>query len=69
MQPPPKPNEYPAVWNLVLHDMVKRDAKGTEQYGTPLQPHNGRDALQDLYEELLDACVYARQAIFERDGK
>lgn len=68
-QPRPLPNALPAVWSLVQLDMRTRDAIGRERYGTPLQPHNGRDALRDLYEELLDACVYARQALYERDGK
>ena len=36
--------------------------------GTALQPFNGRDALRDLYEELLDACTYIRQVIEERDS-
>lgn len=68
-QKPPKANAHPAVWPLVLADMQARDAEGRRKYGVPLQPHNGRDALVDLYQELLDACVYARQAIYERDGK
>ena len=68
-QPPPKQNDKPHVWNLVLHDMVKRDETGFERYGTHLQPFNGRDSLQDAYEEALDLCVYLRQAIYERDTK
>ena len=68
-QPAPRPNDFPAVWDLVLADMSNRDAVGRKRYGTPLQPHNGRDALKDLYAELLDACVYLRQALYERDGK
>jgi hypothetical protein len=68
-QPAPTPNDKPAVWDLVLADMAARHAEGCRKYGTPLQPHNGRDVLVDLYQELLDACVYARQAIFERDGR
>lgn len=68
-QPPPIPNEQPAVWDLVRADMRVRDHVGRARYGTPLQPHNGRDALVDLYQELLDAVVYCRQAIFERDGR
>lgn len=32
-----------------------------------LQPHNGRDALRDAYEESLDLVCYLRQAIEERD--
>jgi hypothetical protein len=68
-QPAPKPNGHPAVWDMVLADMVARDRVGRARYGTPLQPHNGRDALTDAYAEALDLCAYLRQAIFERDGK
>ena len=66
-QPIPQKNDKPHVWDLVLQDMVNRDKLGFKRYGTHLQPNNGRDALQDLYEELLDAVVYLRQVIYERD--
>ncbi len=65
----PTPNDKPAVWDLVVKDMKDRDAGGLEKYGTRLQPFNGRDALIDAYQEILDAAVYLRQLIFERDGK
>lgn len=68
-QPAPVPNDLPAVWPLVIADMQNRDSLGRKCYGTPLQPFNGRDALVDLYEELLDAAAYCRQLIYERDGK
>lgn len=68
-QPPPLRNTLPAVWDLVKRDMEARDNEGRRKYGVPLQPHNGRDPLIDLYQELLDAVAYCRQAIFERDGK
>lgn len=68
-QPPPVPNDLPAVWDLVIEDMRSRDAVGRERYGTPLQPHNGRDPLVDAYQEALDLVVYLRQAIAERDGR
>lgn len=68
-QPAPIANGQPAVWPLVIADMTARDGVGRERYGTPLQPHNGRDALMDAYAEALDLSVYLRQAIFERDGK
>jgi hypothetical protein len=70
-QPPPKPEDAskPAVWPLVIVDMCERDRVGRARYGTPLQPHNGRDALKDAYQEALDLAAYLRQAIHERDGK
>lgn len=68
-QPIPTTNELPAVWDLVVADMRERDKAGREHYGTPLQPHNCRDALKDAYAEALDLCAYLRQVIFERDGE
>lgn len=70
-QAPPTPEsaDKPAVWDLVVADMQERDKVGRQRYGTPLQPNNGRDPLVDLYQELLDAVVYCRQAIYERDGR
>lgn len=65
-QPPPVPNDRPAVWDLVRADMAERDRVGRQRYGTPLQPLNGRDALQDAYFEALDLVVYLRQEIEER---
>lgn len=68
-QPAPKPNQSPAVWSLVMADMAQRDIFGAKQYGTRLQPGNGRDFLKDAYEEALDLAAYLRGAIYERDGK
>lgn len=63
----PVPNDSPSVQGMVRADLETRELIGRQRYGTALQPHNGRDALRDLYEELLDACCYIRQAIAERD--
>lgn len=67
-QPPPTPNDAPPIHEAVIADPRERAEVGRAQYGTYLQPHNGRDALRDLYEELLDAAQYARQAMVERDA-
>lgn len=67
-QPAPIPNDRPPIIGLVVRDLFDRAQKGVETYGVPLQPLNGRDALWDLYEELLDAACYVRQAIYERDA-
>ena len=64
-QPAPTPNDSVPIWELVIADMQARDQLGRERYGTPLQAHNGRNALQDAYEEALDMAVYLRQAIEE----
>lgn len=67
-QPEPIPNDQPDIQSLVIRDMEARREHGIRTYGTALQPHNGRDALRDLYEELLDGCMYIKQAMIERDG-
>lgn len=63
----PVVNDSQAIQSLVRADLVEREALGISRYGTALQANNGRDALRDLYEELLDACCYIRQVIAERD--
>lgn len=65
-QPAPERNESRPVWDMVIDDMRERDRVGRGRYGTPLQAHNGRDALVDAYQEALDLVVYLRQAIEER---
>lgn len=65
-QPAPTPNGSRPIWELVVEDMQERDRVGRQRYGTPLQAHNGRDALVDAYQEALDLAVYLRQAIEER---
>lgn len=65
-QPEPQETSGPAIWDLVIQDMKERDQVGRKRYGVPLQANNGRDALKDGYAEVLDLCVYLRQAIEER---
>ena len=64
-QPLPKRGKLDVV-PLVLADFRLREQQGIATYGTTLQTFNGRDALQDLYEELMDACLYIKQIIEER---
>lgn len=72
----PKPSEYDSKKSDILLQLseesetlknyfLARRQKGIDTYGTPLQPFNGRDARQDLMEEILDACAYARQIHLE----
>lgn len=49
----------------VIDDLEKRIAHGMAEYGTPLLPHNGRHALWDAYEEVMDMALYLRQVILE----
>jgi hypothetical protein len=68
MNPPPIPTEHPPVWSLVIEDMHGRDIAGLGTYGVRLTAFNGRDPLQDAYEEALDMAVYLRAAIIEREA-
>lgn len=52
--------------DLLDEDMNERDTKGREDYGTPLQPFNGRDSLQDFFEEILDSIVYRKNYLLEK---
>lgn len=67
-EPVPIPNTNRPVWELVIEDMEARNKFGIEKYGTPLQANNGRNALKDAYEEVLDLAVYLRQAMEEGIG-
>lgn len=65
-QPAPKPTDGPSIHDLVVADVLERKAFGIGKYGVGLQAHNGRDALQDAYEEVLDLAAYIRQLMEER---
>lgn len=49
----------------VAEDLLARKEFGLDKYGTILQIGNGRNFLLDLYQELLDAVVYARGRLLE----
>jgi hypothetical protein len=63
----PRINNEPYVHDAMIADIEARKVLGTKRYGTPLQPHNGRNALLDAYEEALDLAVYLKQALIEQD--
>lgn len=67
-QPLPVTNDYPDIQSQVIADIEKRRQVGISRYGTALQPHNGRDMLLDLYEELMDALIYTKGVMIERDN-
>jgi hypothetical protein len=76
-QAQPTKNDRPAIQDLVIGDLARwgpaglvaqvvadieaRKQVGLERYGTLLQAFNGRDALLDAYQEVLDLCQYLRQ--------
>jgi hypothetical protein len=53
------------VQEALIARLKQRRALGIERYGRPLKTFNGRKALQDLLEELLDGANYALQAEME----
>lgn len=64
-QAPPRPGRAQVV-PAVLRDLEARSLAGQAKYGRPLETHNGRSALVDLYQELLDACCYIKQQLLEQ---
>jgi hypothetical protein len=79
-QPLPVPGTGPSIHDLVHEDLLRlkggapaasdlleRKKLGLRRYGSILQAGNGRDATLDLYQELADAAVYARQRMCEVD--
>ncbi|MGL5283731.1 MAG: hypothetical protein ACRC8W_18680 [Plesiomonas shigelloides] len=67
LQPQPTPHgSGDPILGMVLADLTNRALVGKEKYGEPLKAHNGRNALQDAYEEALDMCMYLRQALEEQ---
>lgn len=66
-QPLPTPNGHADVQSAVIRDIEARRDIGIRRYGTALQPHNGRDALLDAYEEAIDLAMYLKQALIERE--
>lgn len=78
-QPPPKANDRPATWDLVIQPLAgtgndylmsrmrQRDKMGLAKYGVRLQSHNGRNSFEDAFEEVLDAVAYSRNALIEDD--
>lgn len=51
---------------LILEIGHRRDV-GLARYNSTLQAFNGRDALRDILEELIDGSVYVLQAMTERE--
>jgi hypothetical protein len=54
-----------AIGELVIQDMKDRIQIGLKRYGVLLTTNNGRNSLQDAYEEALDLCMYLKQKIEE----
>lgn len=57
------------VLDCVFEDLRARAEMGRNKYGHYLETNNGRNALQDAYEEALDMCMYLKQWLLEEEGK
>jgi hypothetical protein len=55
------------VLDAVLSDLKSRAEMGRKKYGHYLETNNGRNALQDAYEECLDLCMYLKQRLMEEE--
>lgn len=64
-QPLPKPGRLP-VQLILIRAIEERRKFGIRKYGRPLEAHNGRDALRDMWEELMDATSYFTQFVLEQ---
>lgn len=60
----PEPTDHPVAHEMVKDDLDERLAIGIKRYGQPLQPFNGRNTIQDAYEETLDQAVYLRSMLY-----
>lgn len=54
-----------SLHNLIAKDLARRLELSKKRYGTGLQAFNGRNALLDAYEEILDLAVYLKQRLVE----
>jgi hypothetical protein len=71
-QAPPMPGlrDVSAESRRVLVELLeRRQSVGLQRYGRPLETWNGRDAVRDLLEELIDALQYAVQVRMELDDR
>ena len=70
-QPMPKPggvNVTPVARRMFGSILDAQERKGIETYGTTLQTFNGRDALLDAMQEIVDSFQYVVQAQIEIDA-
>lgn len=59
---------YREVFPEIVKDLEARSSLGTDKYGFPLSSHNGRNALNDAYQEALDQAQYLKQALMEQES-
>jgi hypothetical protein len=55
------------LFEIVKTDLDARNELGMRVYKKPMQPHDGRNSLQDAYEEALDLVMYLKKALVEQE--
>lgn len=58
-----------SVTDAVIDDLHFRRKVGILKYGTELETGNGRRALVDAYQEILDLALYIKQRLMEDDNE
>jgi hypothetical protein len=67
-EPKPVPNNLQSMHDRVSADLQSRKEYGLKKYDSLLQPFNGRNFLQDIYEEMQDGIVYISGALAEQQA-
>ena len=62
-----KLNTHPNIWDIVITEMRLRSETGYKKYKKYLTEDTDEDMLRHLYEELLDASVYIRTLMEQRN--
>lgn len=57
---PTASTSLPIAHEEVIEDLQERLRLGISRYGQGLRPFNGRNTLQDAYDEVLDQAVYMK---------
>lgn len=63
----PVATEGPHMHDIAAQLLDARKQLGISRYGQPLQPFNGRNAVQDVLEEVLDSAAYIAQVAWEQE--
>ncbi|HEY9751266.1 MAG TPA: hypothetical protein V6C63_21460 [Allocoleopsis sp.] len=64
----PIPNDAPSCHDLAVEAILARKEVGLQNYGRPLQAHNGRNQLAEKLQEQIDQLVYTIADIQEREA-
>lgn len=64
----PIPNGRRPIVDIVRDDLLERKEHGVRKYGQALQAFNGRDPVQDAFEESVDLMLYFKQLLIENEA-